>query len=81
MAYLLQVDFPFEGPFGEEMEKGFWDLAKVLTKKKDSIGKYGLRIKKQKLEASMYLKKNKMLKNTLKCIRTDLKQLVLKILE
>ena len=48
MAYLLQVDFPFEGPFGEEMEKGFWDLAKVLTKKKDSIGKYGLRMKKQR---------------------------------
>lgn len=23
MAYLLQVDFPFEGPFGEEMEKDF----------------------------------------------------------
>ena len=82
MAYLLQVDFPFEGPFGEEMEKGFWDLAKVLMKKKDSNGKYGLRMKKQKkLEASMYLKKNKMLKNTRKCTRTDLKQLVLKILE
>ena len=77
MAYLLQVDFPFEGTFGEEMEKGFWDLAKVLTKKKDSIGKYGLRMKKQKkLEAFMYLKKNKMLKNTRKCTRADLKQLV-----
>ncbi|PFF02454.1 monooxygenase [Bacillus thuringiensis] len=31
MAYLLQVDFPFEGPFGEEMEKGFWDLAKNIN--------------------------------------------------
>ncbi|MCV5403994.1 YdhR family protein, partial [Escherichia coli] len=31
MAYLLQVDFPFEGPFGEEMEKGFWDLAKSIN--------------------------------------------------
>ncbi len=32
-------------------------------KKKDSIGKYGRRMKKRKkLEASMYLKKNKMLK-------------------
>ena len=60
MAYLLQVDFPFEGPFGEEMEKAFWDLAKVLTKKKGSIGKYGQKIKKQKkLEASMYLKKTR----------------------
>ncbi|HDR7205871.1 TPA: YdhR family protein, partial [Bacillus cereus] len=31
MAYLLQVDFPFEGPFGEEMEKGFWDLANSIN--------------------------------------------------
>ena len=70
MAYLLQVDFPFEGPFGEEMEKAFLDLAKVLMKKKDSIGKYGRRMKKRmKLEASMYLKKNKMLKNTRKCTK------------
>jgi len=31
MAYLLQVDFPFEGPFCEEMEKAFWDLAKSIN--------------------------------------------------
>lgn len=31
MAYLLQVDFPFEGPFGEEMEKTFWDLANSIN--------------------------------------------------
>jgi hypothetical protein len=51
-------------------------------KKKDSIGKYGRRMKKRKkLEASMYLKKNKMLKNTPKCTKIDFKHLVLKILE
>ena len=31
MAYLLQVDFPFEGPFGEEMEQAFLDLAKSIN--------------------------------------------------
>ncbi|PGZ95691.1 monooxygenase [Bacillus wiedmannii] len=31
MAYLLQVDFLFEGPFGEEMEKAFLDLAKSIN--------------------------------------------------
>ncbi|KOS26664.1 monooxygenase [Bacillus anthracis] len=31
MAYLLQVDFPFEGPFGEEMEKGFLGLLKRIN--------------------------------------------------
>lgn len=34
MTYLLQVDFPFGGPFGEEIEKIFWDLAKSINKEK-----------------------------------------------
>ncbi|HDX9610363.1 TPA: monooxygenase [Bacillus toyonensis] len=34
MAYLLQVDFPFEGPFGEGMEKAFSDLAKSINEEK-----------------------------------------------
>ena len=82
MAYLLQVDFPFEGPFGEEMEKGFWDLAKSINEEEGFHWKIWTENQEtKKLEASMYLKKSKMLKNTLKCTRTDWKQLVLKILE
>ncbi len=82
MAYLLQVDFPFEGPFGEEMEKTFWDLANSINEEEGFHWKiWTENEEKKKLEAFMYLRKNKMLKNTLKCTRTDLKQLVLKILE
>lgn len=31
MAVLLQVDFPLEGPFGNEMKEAFSDLAKSIT--------------------------------------------------
>jgi Putative mono-oxygenase ydhR len=31
MAVLLQVDFPLEGPFGNEMAEAFSDLAKSIT--------------------------------------------------
>lgn len=31
MKYLLQVDFKMDGPFGEEMSKGFVDLAKSIN--------------------------------------------------
>lgn len=34
MTYLLKVDFPSGCPFGEEMEKIFWDLAKSINKDK-----------------------------------------------
>lgn len=31
MAYLLQVDFKMEGPYGEEMSKGFVELAQSIN--------------------------------------------------
>lgn len=31
MAYVLQVDFKMEGPFGEEMAEGFSGLAKSIN--------------------------------------------------
>ena len=34
MTYLLQVDFPLEGPFGEEMADSFTDLAKDIKGQK-----------------------------------------------
>ncbi len=31
MPKLLQIDFPFSGPFGEEMEQGFKELAASIN--------------------------------------------------
>ncbi|KXH87029.1 monooxygenase [Sporosarcina sp. HYO08] len=31
MAYILQVDFPMNGPFGNEMAEAFSDLAKSIN--------------------------------------------------
>lgn len=31
MRYILQVDFPIDGPFGEEMATQFSDLAKSIN--------------------------------------------------
>lgn len=81
MAYLLQVDFPFEGPFGEEMAKAFWDLANSINEEEGFHWKIWTENQDTKeAGGSMYLKKNKMLKNMLKCIETDFNRLVLKIL-
>lgn len=32
MAYVLQVDFKMNGPFGDEMAEAFSDLAKTINK-------------------------------------------------
>lgn len=39
MAYLLQVDFKMEGPFGEEMSKGFAELAQSINDEPGMIWK------------------------------------------
>lgn len=36
---LLQIDFPIEGPFGEEMTKAFEDLAKDIANEEGLIWK------------------------------------------
>lgn len=36
---LLQIDFKMKGPWGEEMSKGFEDLAKDIANEKDLIWK------------------------------------------
>lgn len=36
---LLQIDFNMKGPWGEEMSKGFEDLAKDIATEKDLIWK------------------------------------------
>ncbi len=65
MAYLLQVDFPFEGPFGEEMAKGFWDVAKsineeegfhwkIWTESQDTKEAGGIYVFEEKQDAEKY---------------------------
>ena len=39
MKYLLQVDFKMDGPFGDEMSKGFADLAKSINNEPGVIWK------------------------------------------
>ena len=39
MATLLQIDFPFPGPFGEEMTAALSDLAESITKEPGFIWK------------------------------------------
>ena len=60
MTYLLQVDFKMEGPFGEEMSKGFAELAQSINDEPGMIGKFGQKMRRQKkLEASIYSKQKK----------------------
>jgi len=39
MAYILQVDFPFEGPFGEGLASEFRGLAESITNEKGFLWK------------------------------------------
>lgn len=39
MAYLLQVDFKMEGPFGEEMANAFTELAESINNEEGFISK------------------------------------------
>lgn len=39
MAYLLQVDFPTNGPFGDEMTAAFTGLAQSITEEEGFIWK------------------------------------------
>ena len=39
MAYVLQVDFKMDGPFGDEMTEAFTDLAKSINEEEGFIWK------------------------------------------
>ncbi|WP_087972001.1 monooxygenase [Oceanobacillus rekensis] len=39
MAYVLQVDFKLEGPFGDEMADAFHDLAKSINEEEGFLWK------------------------------------------
>lgn len=66
MAYILQVDFKMDGPFGEEMAAGFKGLAESINEEEGMLWK----IWTVKRAVFTYLKQKKMLQLTLKCIQS-----------
>ena len=55
MAYLVQVDFPHEGPFGDEMAAAFADLANSIAQEKGFIWKLWTENKETKESGGIYL--------------------------
>ncbi|AOV07552.1 monooxygenase [Sporosarcina ureilytica] len=55
MAYILQVDFKHEGPFGEEMVAAFSDLAKSINEEKGFIWKIWTENEETKEAGGIYL--------------------------
>ena len=55
MAYIVQVDFPHEGPFGDEMAAAFTDLANNITQEKGFIWKIWTENKETKESGGIYL--------------------------
>jgi len=52
---LLQIDFKMEGPWGDEMSKGFEDLAKDIAQEKDLIWKIWTENEAEKESGGIYL--------------------------
>jgi hypothetical protein len=55
MTYLLQVDFKFEGPFGDEMTNTFIDIANSINKEEGFIWKIWTENKETKEAGGIYL--------------------------
>lgn len=55
MTYLLQVDFPMDGPFGDEMAQAFKDLAKSITEEDGFIWKIWTENQDAKEAGGIYL--------------------------
>ncbi|MGQ3381013.1 monooxygenase [Priestia endophytica] len=55
MTYLLQVDFKFEGPFGDEMTNAFTDIANSINKEEGFIWKIWTENKETKEAGGIYL--------------------------
>ncbi|MDW7614947.1 monooxygenase [Peribacillus simplex] len=55
MAYILQVDFKMEGPFGHEMVEGFAGLAKSINDEEGVIWKIWTEDREAKEAGGIYL--------------------------
>jgi hypothetical protein len=58
MNYLLQVDFPHDGIFGEEFSKAFVDLANDISKEEGLIWKIWTENENSKEAGGIYLFSN-----------------------
>jgi len=52
---LLQIDFPYNGPFGKEMAAGFNDLANSIIKEKGLISKIWTENEESKEAGGIYI--------------------------
>ena len=59
MAYLLQVDFKMDGPFGNEMSEGFKDLALSINEEEGFLWKIWTEDADAKEAGGIYLFKTK----------------------
>ena len=72
MAYVLQVDFKMNGPFGDEMAEAFSDLAKSINEEEGFMWKIWTEVLKQvKPVAFIFSKQKKQLKNIWICTLKD----------
>lgn len=55
MAYVLQVDFRMNGPFGEEMAEAFSDLAKSINEEEGFIWKIWTESRETKEAGGIYM--------------------------
>ena len=58
MPKLLQIDFPFEGPFGQQMAEAFSDLAQSIPKEPGFIWKIWTENRDTKQAGGIYLFEN-----------------------
>ena len=55
MATLLQIDFPFTGPFGQEMSAALADLARSIAQEPGLVWKIWTENAAEKLAGGIYL--------------------------
>lgn len=55
MAYVLQVDFKMDGPFGDEMAQSFSDLAKSINEEPGFLWKIWMEDSEAKIAGGIYI--------------------------
>jgi hypothetical protein len=55
MKYILQVDFPYNGPFGENMTNAMTDLAKDISNESGLIWKIWTENQEENIAGGIYL--------------------------
>jgi len=55
MAFVLQVDFPYEGPYGDAMSEAFSELAQSIQKETGLLWKIWTENETERLGGGIYL--------------------------